>query len=61
MATTPSQFRLDAETLADLDRIAKTLPIPPGKKRPNRSEAIRVATRLYVRLKKLGGKSDKNS
>lgn len=46
--TVPSQFRLSAETLADLDAIARYLGLTRADGRPNRSAAIREAARRLV-------------
>jgi len=52
MPTKPSQFRLSAETLSDLDRIKKHL--SETGQDASRADAIRVATRDFAQ--RLGGK-----
>jgi hypothetical protein len=50
--TTPTQFRLSAETLADLDQIQRHL--SKDGREASRTDAVRVAARNFAQ--KIGGK-----
>jgi hypothetical protein len=60
-ATTPSQFRLSGDTLAELDAIAAQLSADNGTE-ANRTDAVRYASRqAFLRLRKKDGTKQKKS